>query len=185
LVGTVGGIGHHAGAFARSHFLVFADALTAIRERAVGLPLAVDSCFRCLGFLSRDIPVSPYQRDRLVAMYGLPGEQLYRHGFHSPEVRVLWMPLRSPRVSRVQTPAEIIHGGYTRHHTRNRRLARLARALSAGDVRTLREICPAASQIDGIDSALRTLVLTASVDHACALARLLRNWPIVTGDPAS
>jgi hypothetical protein len=75
--------------------------------------------------------------------------------------------------------------GLWNHPLRNRRLARLARALSRGSRVAIAKICPVLATFPGITTRRKVVVVAANVEQAAALAAELPGWPAMLGPGAS
>ena len=68
-----------------------------------------------------------------------------------------------------------------KNHIRNRRIAKLAKHLSAGDA-TLTTNFPSVANALPVDHPHRVIVLVDSLEHAVAIADRLPEWPVIAGD---
>jgi hypothetical protein len=103
-----------------------------------------------------------------------------RHGFRERPVRVLWTPMTGRMVS--DAVADL--PGLKRqliwtNPIRNRRLARLARALAGGDRATLGLFLSPAAGVPEVPGGGHVLVLVENVEHALRLAEALPGWPLL------
>lgn len=165
--------------FNKRHLFIALDAIEAIAYLAEFPLMAPDVRFRLIGFLNEHSNPSPYESDRLMATFGPALYHLPRHGFENVEVAVAWLEINSPRLEEAQPP-KVFRWGYWQHRARNRRIAKLAMALAAGDQSRIARLAPRAELHHFPQSPPRVAVLVEAIDHAIALAEVLPGWPIWT-----
>lgn len=184
VIGTYAALGHTQVECNKRDFFVAANATHALGEQAQRCLLQVDAGFRLFGFVSEDVRFSPWEQDWLTATFGL--DEIYVPGYAHQQVtpQVVWAPFRwhaqegnGGNGKAVAQPQLI-----WRNHVRNRRIARLARALVAGDHTAIVTDAPDVAPALAANDARRVIILVDGVDHAVALAERLADWPIVTGD---
>ncbi len=142
--------------------------------------MAPDVRFRLIGLLNDHTRPSPFASDRLMATFGPALYHLPRHGFEDVLVAVAWLETNSPRLPDDAQPPMVFRRGYCRHRPRNRRIAKLAIALAAGNPECSAMLAPGAELRNVPRSDCRVAVLVDTIDHAIALAEHLPDWPIWT-----
>ncbi len=133
-----------------------------------------------VGFLPRNRVLSPFEQARAWQAYGFAVLTVPRHGAVERPVMVAAhrVALGKAGVGKGDLAAK---KALWHDRVRNRRLARVARALAAGDSATLAADFPAvADAIDG-PGAKSVLVLAEGLDQAEELAAQLKGWPLVSG----
>jgi len=137
--------------------------------------------YRLFGFMADDRRLSNWERDWLIATFGLNELVIPAHGYTEIRPRVVWMPFQRNGAGNVgnalQVKRRLVRGG----HLRNRVIARVARAIAAGDCTTLRSDSPSVTAALAGRRPDRTIVLVDAVDHAISIAARLPGWPIVVG----
>jgi hypothetical protein len=184
VLGTYEATGHTQIECNKRDIFICANATHALRERAQLCLLQADAGFRLFGFLPGDHPLSPWERDWLAAGFGLETISIPAHGNREIAPGIVWVPFRW-HDSRIQADDALVVKRHLiwHHHTRNRRIAKLARSLVAGDVATLAADFPSVAGVLPDDHARRVIVLVDGVEHAVAIADRLPRWPIIAGDP--
>jgi hypothetical protein len=138
---------------------------------------------RLYGLLAADVNPAPLDRDLMTCLFGFAQAFVPRHGCHERLVRVAHLSVAGGAA----LPAglgvlPLKRQGLWHDGLRNRLLAGLARAARGGDHVRLRRLCPsAADALAGLPAA-NVLVLAENVEHALALSRRLRGWPVLAGD---
>ena len=133
-----------------------------------------------VGFLPQNRVLSPFEQTRAWQLYGVAELAVPRHGAARRPVVVA-----SHRVALGK--AEVGKGDLAakkalwHDRVRNRRLARVARAVAAGDSATLGADFPAVAAAIDDSGAKSVLVLAEELDQAEAIAALLKGWPLVSG----
>ncbi len=164
------------------HILLVTDARQALSQRGHLVLQMVDGRFRLFGALPRDARLSPQERDQLHAIFGFEETYVPRHGHVVRPVRVAWQPHGDGPA--LPPKADVLHlkkNGLWNNSIRNRRIARLARAIADGATAWLDTQAPDVARGIGDLAGHRTVVLVENVDHAVAIAQRLPGWPIVTG----
>jgi hypothetical protein len=138
---------------------------------------------RVYGLLAADVKPAPLDRDHLTCLFGFAQAVVPRHGCHERVVQVAQLPVAGGAA----LPAglgvvPLKRQGLWHHGLRNRLVARLARAARAGDHVRLRRLCPAAADALAWLPSANVLVLAEGAEHALALSRRLRGWPVLAGD---
>ena len=163
--------------------LVFLDATTAVGE--TGQTAMFFKGQPCLfGFLRLDYAPAPRVDDLLMAAFGPERLIVPSLGYEGREVHVVWLRVTGrPSVHKGSThPSDIYRRGIVFNHIRNRRLARLARALAGSDRTAIAQICPAAQLASDQNS---VVVIAGTVEHAIEIARRLPGWQIMLDESAN
>ena len=137
---------------------------------------------RVVGLLPANERLSIYERDLLWAStLAASPLDLPRHGLVRRSVRVVHIENDAPVVRPDLDGLDLLRRGVWRHPARNRRLARLARLVHAGDRDELGRRHPAVATALAGRPVGRVVVLTAVVEHAEMLTRLIPNATMITG----
>lgn len=155
VIGTPAAMAHTQLESGKRDFVIFAHATHALSANAQPLLIQPDSRFRLIGLLPGDRHLSPYEQDRLVAIFGVHDVQLPAHGCQRLCPAIKWLP-----GNRKYTHTSDL----TQDPIRNRRIARLAKDLHAGRYG---------------EQPRCVVVLVDSVDQGIALAERLPGWPLV------
>jgi hypothetical protein len=163
----------------RIDVLIFTNAAQALHEVSQ-LPLLGPRRFRLYGLLHRDVKLSPYQQDRLVATFGVDEETVPRLGYRERQIELAWMNIcGGPHVPGHLRGLDLLQRGIQQHPVRNRQVAKLAKALVGNTPSVVARLCPAAASAVGNNSC-RTIVATETLEHALAIAPSLPGWTLVT-----
>jgi hypothetical protein len=137
---------------------------------------------RIFGFLDRAAQPAPRDADRLKLLFGFSELDIPNHGcifrpVHASFLKVTGGPVLPPALG----AAALCRHGYWNHPVRNRRIARVARAIAGGDRgEVLSLLSPdVAARLERI-RVPRIAIVVANVEQALALARRLQEWPLVT-----
>jgi len=177
-VTTFGMLDHSPVNLAWRDVVIVADALHAIgKEPQSWLRKAVRA--RMYGLLYQDARPAPWEWDQIVSLFGFEQIVIPRHGFSLRPVQVVQVPIAGgAKLAPALSTFELKRQGVWQHDLRNRRIAKLAQAVAAGEADQLRQ----GFQIDVANvPAGRVVVLVESVDHGLALARRLPGWPLLAG----
>jgi hypothetical protein len=137
---------------------------------------------RLYGLLPEGVTLAPRLRDYLTAFFGTEAVRVPRHGYRPVPVTAVFVPVRGgPRPPAGDDVLAVKRQGVHEHPVRNRRLARLARALAAPDRAGLREEFPAVAAHLGKDEMGRVGVLVDDVGHGLRPAAAL-GWPLVAAE---
>jgi hypothetical protein len=166
----------------KCHLLLLLDGTQAAHQRAEATLATMDARFHLFGLLRADRRLSPTEQDVMMATFGPQVLDLPAHGQEFASVSVTWLSIAAPVISADLETVDLYRAGYVNHPVRNRRLARLARALANRDEQHLRRHRHIVRWLaDQPDRPLYVTVLVQSVEHAIALARDLPGWSIVAG----
>ena len=118
-------------------------------------------------------------------MFGFAELSIPAHGFQERTIGTAFATIKNgPLIKRGSTGFAIKQQLLWRNWPRNRRISRLARSISVGDVKGILHKFPTlAEAILQFDSP-RIAVLVEGLDHALALAQELDEWPIIAGPSA-
>jgi hypothetical protein len=140
---------------------------------------------RLIGLLATDTRLATFEADRLLQIFG-PAVDLPRHGCSRLPIRVAWLPIiGGPPIPEYSHPSAIKRNAIWLHPVRNRRIAQLARALSAGDANSAIRLVPALVKDPIVQAPARAIILTENVEHALVLAEQLPAWPVLTAEEVS
>ena len=181
VVATFMGLGADCVDLHRRDIVVVLDASEALgRFARLALPGAPQA--RLYGLLDRSRRLAPYDRDRVLALFGPEEVVIPWHGYVERPVEVVTCRITGgPAGVLGDDVVALKRGAVWLNPVRNRRLAQLACALSQGDLGRVAAESPALSARPGDGSESRVVVLVENVEHALALAGRLPGWPIVTG----
>jgi hypothetical protein len=140
---------------------------------------------RLYGLLPLQTELPPHTRSLMTSLFGPDEVVIPRHGHVERAVEVVFVTVEGgPRV-RDADPVALRRGGVWQHPVRNRRLAKLARLLAAGDIEAVRAAFSHLSGVAlGAPPGRRVVILADGVEHALALAGHVPDAPVVCGsDP--
>lgn len=168
--------------FEKRDIVIVPNARDAISERGQATLSIVDGRFRLFGLLPINYQLAPRERDLIAAIFGLEEVTIYKHGYTQRSVTVTWSQIiGGQQLGCSLDGVALKHAGLWAHELRNRRIAKLAKMVAAGEIEQLRESFSAVAQgVEALESR-KTLILVESVDHALALAARFPQWPLVTG----
>jgi hypothetical protein len=138
---------------------------------------------RLYGLVAADVQPAPLDRTHMVSLFGLAEVSIPRHGCRERPVRVARLPVAGgPALPAGLGVVPLKRQALWHNGLRNRLVAQFARAARGGDHARLRRLCPAAADALAGLPAANVLVLVEGVEHALALSRRLRGWPVLAGD---
>ena len=178
VVGTFMALGALSVRLTHRNVFIALNALEAMCENG---KLAMGEAMRArfIGLLAREKQLAPGEEDDLRAVFGFDEVVVPAHGHHFRPVDVVMVDNKAQRLPPSSDVLTLKRRAVWRNPARNRRLARLAKALAAGDTKRLAHQFPrVASAASG--SPLRVLVLADNVEQAEILGQQLPGWPIVT-----
>lgn len=181
VVATPYGLGHTQVGLDRRDILFALDAAEAVGERPY---FVIESARRArlFAFRNRGRAVAPRDRDRMGAMFGFDQLVIPRHGHVERTVEVATTRIAGgPRLAPTPDDPELKRQGIWCHPVRNRRIARLARALVERDRSGLSGCHPVLCEHLDRRGAPTIIVLVEALEHALELADLLPGWSIVAG----
>ncbi|MFC1597690.1 hypothetical protein ACFL5Q_07120, partial [Planctomycetota bacterium] len=181
VVATFAALAHPEIECEKRGIVIAMDAVELIGERGQEAMLMADARFKLFGFLAANREPAPYDKDRISAMFGLEEVLIPRHGHQPIQVSVAWTPICAPALPHGAGLLQVKRNGICRNHVRNRRVAGLATALTAGNRKLLRDKYPSVADAIEAEGPVRVAVMVEAVDHALELADKLRNWPVRTG----
>lgn len=162
--------------------VVVPDAREAISQRGRTALCPMDARFRLFGLLPAGCKLSPRERDRIVAIFGLKQIEIPRHGYHLRPIQTVMLPIEGgPHIPFDTGVLALKRQGIWTHPIRNRRIARLAEAIRKPDTCWLDQHAPAVGRAIQGEQCPHVTVLVEGVEHALALAERLPGWPIATG----
>lgn len=130
---------------------------------------------RCYGLLPLNSSLAPRDRDYLTALFGMEQATVPRHGFLPIDVHVVFSRIAGgPSLPRNLDVVALKRLGIWQHPLRNRRLARLAELLAAGNSEDLARTLPALAGMPWDHP--RVGVLVEDMEHARQLAKHLSGW---------
>src|SRR5262249_35815042 len=136
---------------------------------------------RAYGFLPSGVSVAPYLRDLVTASFGVEEVHVPGHGYRPLDVTVAFARIHGGApASSSASEHEVKVAGIHRHHVRNRRVAKLARAVHANDLGVVEEVCPDAPR-HLPEGRLGVGVLVDDVSHGLELSGRL-GWPLLAGE---
>lgn len=185
VVATPYGLAHTPVNLRERDVVVALDAVEALGERPE-MALGDAARARLFALRPRDRPVAPRDRDRLVPLFGFDELAVPRHGCVERPVEVAFAPVGGgPRLAPALDGVELLRRGVWAHPVRNRRVGRLAGALSVGDRGLIGKEFPTLSgAIHDLPRFASVVVLAGGLEHALALADGLPGWPLVVGPDA-
>jgi hypothetical protein len=178
VVTTYTSLADHGVAIDRRDILVCLDAREAlgrVASRAIG---HADRA-RLFGLIRSGVRLAPYDMDRLRARFGFDGIEIPRHGHVARPVEVFTARIVGGPPTNCADTVSLKRRGVWAHPIRNRRVARLAAALTGGGGELVAEHPALAARLGEVLP--RLVVLVEGIEHATALARTLPGWPIVPG----
>jgi hypothetical protein len=141
---------------------------------------------RMYGIVPADTPLTTYQRDWLLALFGKQTIHIPNHGKTIRPVQVVFAPVfgGQPIPADVDV-VQLKRLGVWHNPVRNRRIAALAELLATKNISGIAlrfpEVAPVARQL----ARARVGVLVENSDHGLLLGRSLSDWPIVAGQTAA
>ncbi len=142
---------------------------------------------RLFGFLPRGASLKAQERDQCTALFGPSELVIPRHGQIERPINVLLLPIKGgPKLADTEDTVDLLRQGVWLHPVRNRRIARLAAALAAGNLSSLGWL---ANKPDVMHELGRcgpkpgVGIFCNNIEHAIELAGLLPGWRLVTGVP--
>lgn len=160
--------------------VVFLDAVEALGSvpkfvlgKAQGSP--------CLyGLIDRRKSIARRDADLVTAVFGLAEIAIPRPGYRDRPVEVLTHPIvAGPEIPWNADALTLKRYGLWRHPVRNRHVARIAAALAHGGVDLDNHRLQRAAEGLRRSSEARVAILVENVEHALALADLLREWEVL------
>lgn len=137
---------------------------------------------RLYGLLPAAAEPPPHTRALMTALFGPDEVVVPRHGHATRGVDVAFVRVEGgPRV-RGHDSIRLLRSGVWQHPVRNRRLARLAGMIAAGQYAAVREECPQLAGAQLRRPGGRVVLLAANVEHALALAGYRADVPVACGN---
>lgn len=137
---------------------------------------------RMYAFQATGKTLAQYDRDQITACFGSQSLTIPAHGYICRPVDVTFMRIDGQRTSpsgAEDNLVDIKRRGIWQHEIRNRRFARLARALSSGDSQFLNKRFPLLDWDSRPLSMSRIVVLADGIDHAGKILRAMPGWSLV------
>lgn len=183
VVGTPYGMAHDSVEFGKRDIVIFPRAQDAVQHDAQIALTTPDPHFRLFGMIPAGCTLAPCERDWITATYGFHETMIPRHGCVNRPIRVIFAPIRGDlRLPQDVNSLNLKRSGIWRHPVRNRRVSRIASAISVSDSVLLRQHLPQAASILEEQISGRIAVVVESIEHALNLAERLHGWPVVTGE---
>jgi hypothetical protein len=136
---------------------------------------------RLYGLLRVGAEFPPHTRSLMTTLFGPDEVVVPRHGHVPRGVDVAFVRVEGgPRV-RGHDPVRLVRSGVWQHPVRNRRLARLAGLIAAGQYANARKEYPQLAGVQPRRPGGRVVLLAANVEHALAVAGYLPDAPIACG----
>lgn len=184
VVGTMSSMGHSDVEIERRTAVFFATATDALHDGACDMLMPADARFRLFGFLPLSATLSPYERDRLGAIFGSAELVIPKPGYRLTQVSTAWFPFNGQPIGQHGTTADLFRRAYWQNLRRSQHIARFAREIQSRDLYSLSRASPslvgAIAQIPVIRRP-RVAVLTMNVEHACTIVNGLPTWPLMVG----
>lgn len=160
--------------------LVFLDAAQVATERSQ-LAVLASGRARIFGFAAvRQFPALRI-RHLMMAAFGPEEITIPCFGYRSCDTEVASIKITGGRPIRDSlTGAKLNRTGIVKNAVRNRRVAKLARALVEHNSEILESMCPCVAEV--VQGACATVVVCDNVEHAFELASMLPTWRIVLGE---
>ncbi len=139
---------------------------------------------RMWGFLPRTAKLAPYDRSRVAVVFGDDEIDLLAPTVMRQPESVLFLQIFGGRkLSSDLNIVDLKRNGIWHNELRNRRIAKLARALAEKDEAVLHGDYPLVAEYSGLLTAKRLGILVENIEHALALAKLLPHWPVMASWP--
>ncbi len=180
VVSTYMGLADHGVALHRRDIMICLDAREALNRDAC-LAIGHADRARLFGFIGRDERLAPYDRDRMWALFGLDALDVPRHGQVARPVEARFARMMGGPMPQGPDIVTLKREGIWANPVRNRRVARLAKALAGGDGPGLAAESPAIAPWAADMGASRVIVLVEAIEHALALADRLPGWGLLAG----
>lgn len=140
---------------------------------------------RVYGFVRQHQRLAPRTLDNLTKEFGRE-VVIPAHGRRALAIAVATTRIvGGPPLMESVNPLDLLRHGVWQNAVRNRRIARLATALAAGDRPTLERQFGAVYQELGRTKRHHVVVLVENVEHGLALTGRLPTWPVVVGENIS
>lgn len=180
VVGTFESLGGSCANLPWRHILIAVDAVEMLGK--VGqISLQHAERARLYGVLHLDRKIAPRDEAQLRAYFGFYEVSLPRRGHVLRPVEVVWLPIAGgPRIPAHAELFVVLRDGVGRHPVRNRRIARLARAIRSRDRSDIDQRFPAVTAALYRQNDLEVAILVDGVEQGLALAKLLPGWSLVT-----
>ncbi len=164
----------------RRDILICLDAREALGRDAC-LAIGHADRARLYGLIGRDERLAPYDMDRMWALFGFDALDVPLHGHVARPVEVRFARMVGGPMPQGPDIVTLKRLGVWANPIRNRRVARLAQALAAGDDPGLAAESPAIAPWAAGMGASRVIVLVEGIEHALALADRLPGWGLLAG----
>ena len=160
--------------------VVAVDAVEVLGEYGL-TALNAASNARLLGFLPDDRKLASRDADHVRGLFGFAEVHIPAHGHYPLPVDVLFEKVTyTPCVPRGADLPTLRRNDIWHNSIRNRRIARLARALHENDSSMLRPFRRTAKAVRGRNTR-RVAVLVENIEHGLQTAKKLPGWPLITG----
>ena len=135
---------------------------------------------RLWGFLPADKQLAPYDRDMLTAVFGMQEMRLLRHGeVWIPPTAVFSPIIGGQPLEDFASTFALKQKGIWHNHLRNRRIAKLANAISQYDVSVLQRDFRNVYQQLNPQRYSPLGIVVENVEHGLQLAGLLPDWQLI------
>lgn len=168
----------------KSHrdIVIFPDALQGLGKK---VQEELDEAWnaRLYGLIGDKAKSAPLDEAQLRERFSFQEIFIPQHGHVERGVEVVWHLTASGK--RIWDDAIIVtlkRQGLWQNAVRNRRIARLARAVSEGDVQTLTKDYPSIASELPDSERHQVLIVVENVEHALQLAKQLKGWPLFCDD---
>jgi hypothetical protein len=181
VVGLYLSLGYGSVRLAQRNVVIAPHALEILSQRG-WYPLNFAWRARVFGLLPDGTRLSPYDEAELRAAFGLAETYVPTTGRRELRVQLSLEKITGdPSIPADADLQTLKRSGIWRHPVRNRRLARLAEALSAGEpVHDRRS--PGQEGGPEVPGPRRVAIVVENVEHAIVLAKRLPGWAVVTSD---
>ena len=180
-----------------STYMALNDGLAGLEHRGIALVLDADEFVRSKwleqiqilerahqarlwGFLPENKQLAPYDRDMLTAIFGIQEIRLRRHGedWQPPTVVFSRITGGQPLKGACGTFA-VKQKGVWHNHVRNRRIVKLANAISQADESVLKRDFPRVYEELDTERCFHLGILVENVEHGLQLAKMLPHWQFI------
>lgn len=184
VVATYTGLGHTGVEVEKRDIVVALNAMEALGSQSRWcLDHAHEA--RIYGLLDMHAGLAPYDRDRLVELFGFQEVAVPQHGWQERPVQVVQQRTEGlPPLAKDLSTLAMKRAGIWRNTVRNEHIARTARLLQHGKGHKREPHFPAIAHLLQSRTIQQVVVLVENVEHGQALQQLLPDWALITGPNA-
>ena len=176
---TFAGLAYNPIEIEKQNIIIVLDAVEAVGENQRWcLEHAINA--RLYGFLDLAQSLSPHEEDLVRSLFGFEETLIPWSGNRSRPIEVAWMRGEGRRLQK--EPAndlELKRYGVWHNDSRNRQIARVARAFVTGGLKALTGLLLSDSPLPSWPAPPNTFIVVENVEHALALLPKLPGWSVM------